>query len=229
MPLITIDGKEIHAEEGERILWAALREGIYIPHLCAMEEADLPFGGCRLCFVELETAGDRRLVAACSEPVREGHRVITKSDNVERLRRMAFELIMSAHQIDCRRCAGKGRCQLLRIASFLKVSLKPHRLRDLSRARAIDDSHALFAYAPDKCVNCGRCVIICEKLGKSFLNFAGRGFETVVTTFDGIPLAETGCADCVECVKKCPTGALFFKEQGGSIPHGEKIFVSERD
>ncbi len=54
MPSVLIDGKEIIANPGEKVLWVALRSGIYIPHLCAIEEAELPFGGCRLCLVELE-------------------------------------------------------------------------------------------------------------------------------------------------------------------------------
>ena len=54
---LTIDGKEIKAKEGEKVLWAALRNGIYIPHLCAIPESPLPFGGCRLCFVEIEGRG----------------------------------------------------------------------------------------------------------------------------------------------------------------------------
>ena len=66
-----MDGKEITVKPGEKILWAALRSGIYIPHLCATPGPDLPFGGCRLCFVEIEVDGKREMVAACSEPVRE--------------------------------------------------------------------------------------------------------------------------------------------------------------
>ena len=57
MPSVPIDSKEIMANPGEKILWVALRSGIYIPHFCAIEEAELPFGGCRLCLVEVELDG----------------------------------------------------------------------------------------------------------------------------------------------------------------------------
>ncbi len=210
---IIIDEKKVTANPGEKILWAALRAGIVIPHLCALQEEELAFGACRLCLVETERAGKRALVTACSEPVREGMKIITRSDKIMRLRRMAFELIMSDHEIDCKNCAKRKECQLTRIAALLKVKLKPERLRSIKRNIPADDSHPFFVYDPKKCVKCGKCVITCERQGKSFLTFAHRGFEMVVSTFDGIPLSASGCEPYLECVEVCPTGALFRKEQ----------------
>ncbi|OGP75405.1 MAG: hypothetical protein A2V86_11230 [Deltaproteobacteria bacterium RBG_16_49_23] len=215
MPSLIIDGKEIAAEPGEKILWAALRSGIHIPHLCAMESADLPFGGCRLCLVEVEVGGRREMVTACSEPVREKMKVYAHTEKIERMRRTAFELIMSDHLIDCKNCPKRKDCELIRTASSLKMTLQPKNLRSLVRDLSIDDSHPLFAYDPRKCVKCGKCVLTCQGLGKSLLNFAYRGFEMVVTTFDHLPLASSGCESCLECVKVCPTGALYLKETGG--------------
>ncbi len=216
MPSLIMDGKEIMAIPGEKILWAALRSGVYIPHLCATPEADLPFGGCRVCFVEIEVDGKREMVTACSEPVRERMKVYTDTDKVTRMRRTAFELIMSDHHIDCKHCAKRRECELIKIASFLKMKLQSKRLRILVRDFPIDDSHPLFAYDPKKCVKCGKCISTCQKYGNSFLDFAYRGFEMVVTTFDHIPLVSTGCESCLECVKACPTGALYLKETGGT-------------
>lgn len=213
MIVVFIDEKEVTAEPGEKILWVALRSGISIPHLCALKSEDLAFGGCRLCLVETELAGKRDLVTACSEPVRDRMQVFTKSEKVMRLRRMAFELIMSDHEIDCKNCAKKASCELIRIAALLKVKLKPKRLRSIRRALPTDDSHPFFVYDPKKCVKCGKCVITCERQGKSFLTFAHRGFDMLVSTFDGAPLSATGCESHFECVEVCPTGALFRKDQ----------------
>ncbi len=215
MPSVIIDSKEITVSPDEKILWAALRSGVYIPHLCAIKEAELPFGGCRLCLVEMEVGGKREMVTACSEPVREGMKIYTETEKIARMRRMAFELIMSDHHIDCQRCAKRKECELIKTASFLKVKLAPKRLRSLVRDFPIDDSHPSFAYDPRKCVKCGKCVWMCQKMGISFLDFANRGFEMVISTFDHIPLAATGCESCFECVKACPTGALYFKEAEG--------------
>lgn len=216
MPSLIIDGKEITADPGEKILWAALRSGIYIPNLCATEGAELPFGGCRLCLVEVEVGGRREMVTACSEPVREQMKVYVHTEKIARMRRTAFELIMSDHHIDCKNCAKRKTCELIRISSSFKWSLRPKTLRSLVRDLPVDDSHPLFTYDPKKCVKCGKCVFACQGLGKSFLDFAYRGFEMVVTTFDYLPLSSLGCESCLECVKVCPTGALFLKESGGT-------------
>lgn len=215
MPSLVIDGKEITADPGEKILWAALRSGIYIPHLCAMEGAELPFGGCRLCLVELEVGGRREMVTACSAPIRETMKVYTHTEKIERMRRMAFELIMSDHHIDCKNCAKRKTCHLIHLASSLKMTLRPKTLRSLVRDLPVDDSHPLFSLDPRKCVKCGKCVLTCQGMGKSFLDFAYRGFEMVVTTFDQLPLVSVGCETCLDCVKVCPTGALYMKETGG--------------
>jgi bidirectional [NiFe] hydrogenase diaphorase subunit len=215
MPSVIIDGKEITVNPGEKILWAALNSGVYIPHLCAIQEADLSFGGCRLCFVEVEVDGKREMVTACSEPIKTGMKIYTDTEKINRMRRTAFELIMSDHEIDCQRCAKRKECDLIKIASFLKMKLTPKRLRNLTHDFSIDDSHPLFTYDPKKCVKCGKCIWMCHHLGKSFLDFENRGFEMIPSTFDHIPLSLTGCESCLECVKICPTGALWLKEKGG--------------
>ncbi len=214
MPSVIIDGQEITMNLGEKILWAALGSGVYIPHLCAIQEADLPFGGCRLCFVEVEVDGKREMVASCSEPIKAGMKIYTDTEKITRLRKMAFELIMSDHHIDCKNCAKRKECELIKIASFLKMKLQPKRLRSIARDFPIDDSHPLFTYDPRKCVKCGKCVWMCHQLERSFLDFENRGFEMIPATFDHIPLSSTGCDSCLECVRVCPTGALYLKEMG---------------
>ncbi len=214
MPSVIIDGQEITMNLGEKILWAALGSGVYIPHLCAIKEADLPFGGCRLCFVEVEVDGKREMVASCSEPIKAGMKIYTDTEKITRLRKMAFELIMSDHHIDCKNCAKRKECELIKIASFLKMKLQPKRLRSIARDFPIDDSHPLFTYDPRKCVKCGKCVWMCHQLERSFLDFENRGFEMIPATFDHIPLSSTGCDSCLECVRVCPTGALYLKEMG---------------
>lgn len=216
MPSLIIDGKEITADPGEKLLWAALRTGIYIPHLCAMEGVELPFGGCRLCLVEVDIGGRREVVPACSEPVREEMKVYTHTEKIARLRRTAFELIMSDHHIDCKNCAKRKTCELIKISSSLKWSLRPKKLRSLVRDLPIDDSHPLFTFDPMKCVKCSKCILVCQRLGNAFLDFAYRGFEMILTTFDHQPLSSLSCGSCLECVNVCPTGALFHKKTGES-------------
>ena len=207
---LTIDSREVRAREGGKLLWAALDHGIYIPNLCAMREADLPFGGCRLCFVEIE--GKKAPVAACSQPVENGMEVHTDTPRVKRLRRTAFELLLSHHNLDCARCAKNKKCELQRIAAHQGLKLKLQRLQRIPRDLPIDSSHPLFTYDPNKCILCGKCIWVCQRHGVGAIDFACRGLETRIGTFDNMPLADAKCDSCLECVRVCPVGSLVVKD-----------------
>ncbi|MFC1925632.1 2Fe-2S iron-sulfur cluster-binding protein [Chloroflexota bacterium] len=210
---LIIDGIEVKASKGEKLLWVALDNGIYIPNLCALRDMDLPFGACRLCFVEIE--GRSAPVTACSEPVAEGMVVHTKTPEVHRLRRTAFELLLTHHPVDCSNCAKNRQCELQRIASRLKLKLKLRRFRPVPRSLPVDSSHPLFLYDPSKCVLCGKCVWVCNERGSGVFDFTNRGIDTMVSTFGGVPLIDSGCNSCLECVRVCPVGALVLKAGTG--------------
>ena len=208
---LTIDGKEIRAADGEKILWAALDNGIYIPNLCTIRERSEPFASCRLCFVEIE--GMEMPVTACTTPVREGAVVNTKGEKALRLARTAFELLLANLPLDCAHCPKSGSCEIQKIAKYLHVKLNTKRFRKVLRDLPIDSSSPVFIYNPNKCVLCGRCVWVCrEKLGIGAIGFAHRGFQRIVTAFGDEPIGKSACQDCGECVNVCPVGALVFKE-----------------
>ncbi len=209
---LTIDGKKIKAKEGEKILWAALQNNIYIPNLCAIKEKIRPSASCRLCFVEVE--GENEPLIACTEPVREGMVVNTRGKYALRLVRTSAQLILASHPVDCPHCLKSRSCELQKIVKHLGIKLKTKRFRKLERNLPIDESCSLFTYDPNKCVLCGRCVWVCrEKLGIGAIGFTRRGFKRRVSTFQDKPLAETMCAQCAECVKVCPVGSLVFKNK----------------
>ena len=207
---LTIDGKEIKTRKGEKVLWAALDNGIYIPNLCAIHEAGKPYGGCRLCFVEIE--GRNTPVTACTETVEEGMQVNTRGPQAQRLARTALELLLASHPVDCGHCLANRACELQRSAAHLGVKLKTKRFRKIEHDLPIDSSCPDFLYDPNKCVLCGKCVWACRnRLGIGVLGFAYRGFKRMVTTFNNRPIAESGCQQCGDCVAVCPVGALVFK------------------
>lgn len=208
---LTIDGKRIKAQEGEKLLRVALDNDIYIPNLCAIEDNPEPLAACRLCFIEVE---DReKPITACTETVAEGMVVNTKGEKALRLVRTGFELLMASHPVDCAHCTKSGSCELQEIARHIGAKLKSRRLRQLQRHLPIDDSHPLFIYNPNKCVLCGRCVWVCRRrLGIGVFGFAHRGFQRVVTTFGDEPIGNSRCEGCAECISVCPTGALVFKD-----------------
>ena len=94
---ITIDGCEIEAHEGEKVLWVALDNDIFIPNLCALKEKEHPSGSCRLCYVQVE--GRPEPVTACTLAAKEGLSVQTRSPQVDRLVKSAFELLLSNHRL----------------------------------------------------------------------------------------------------------------------------------
>lgn len=204
-----IDGREVSAPAGEKILWAALDNGIYIPHLCAIHENGSPLAACRLCFIEIE--GYPRPVTACTETVAPGLVVNTRSPRVDRLVQTGFEMIMSNHRLECKTCSRNGSCSLQKIARERGLRLKPRDLPVLQRNLPVDQSSAKIVYDPNKCVLCGRCVWTCRHKGRGILGFAHRGFDRMVTTFGEAPLGESGCDDCISCAEACPVGALTLK------------------
>ncbi len=215
---LSIDGKKISAHEGEKILWAALKNGIYIPNLCAIQEKIGPSASCRLCFVEVE--GENEPVVACTEPAREGMVVNTRGKNALRLARTSAELLMASHPVDCGHCLKNRSCELQKIAKHLSIKLKTKRFRKLERNLPIDESSPLFVYDPNKCVLCGRCVWVCqEKSGIGAIGFTRRGFKRMVSTFQDKPLGESMCGQCAECVNICPVGSLTLKISKSSASH----------
>lgn len=95
---LTINGKAITAPEGSTILEAARANGIDIPTLCYDKAVEV-YGACGLCVVEAE--GIPKLLRSCSAKVSEGMVVNTESERVVRSRKIAMELLMSAHDGDC--------------------------------------------------------------------------------------------------------------------------------
>lgn len=210
---ITIDDKEFSVPEGTTVLRAALDSGIYIPHLCANEEAEKPAASCRLCFVEID--GFLNPVTSCTQQVKEGMVVRTRSRRVDRLIKTAFELLLSNHRLGCAKCARNGSCELQKIAKERGLKLKLTRLKPLNMEAVIDDSPEGFVYDPGRCVLCGQCVWVDQhKVKVGAIGFIRRGISRKVATFGEVNLAKTRCNQCGECVKVCPVGALIPKAQG---------------
>ena len=208
---LTIDDMPVEACEGEKILWAAQDSGIWIPSLCAMRDRGLPFGGCRLCLVEVE--GRRMPVASCSEPVAEGMVVRTRSERIDRLVRTAFELLIAAHPVTCKTCAANKRCGLQEIARRRGLKLRTRRFSSMIPDLPVDEANPYFRIDPNKCVLCGKCVYICNDLRSiGALDFIHRGIRTSVGTVDRVPIDQTQCDFCLECVEACPVGALTRRE-----------------
>jgi formate dehydrogenase major subunit/NADH-quinone oxidoreductase subunit G len=209
-----IDGRQVEAQEEEKVLQAALRNGIFIPHLCGGSNGEEPFAGCRLCFVEVE--GRPRPVTSCTETARSGMVVRTDTERVRRLQRSALRLILSNHHIDCGKCYANRRCRLQELGRALRVKLKISGLRDLSTREPPDTTLGDVVYDRNKCVLCGKCVQWARESGTGVFHFARRGLQTRIAVFPhrGDP------ASLVRCWEVCPVGALVPADP--ATPRGRK-------
>jgi len=176
---IQIDGREVDAEEGMTILEAAQKVGIAIPTLCHHEKLE-PYGACRICTVEAEIRGWTTLVAACLFPVEKDLVVRTRTEKVDRIRKMILELLM-AHAPD----------------SF--------ELQDLAKEYGADRDR--FEKEASFCIHCGLCVRYCAEVKKKHaVGFVDRGTRKEISFVPEIAAKE--CWDCKECFPLCPTEAL---------------------
>jgi formate dehydrogenase alpha subunit len=200
----TIDGKTIEAQPGQTVLQAALENGIHIPHLC-YHQALPPFGGCRLCIVEVK--GGKAPIASCALPAKEGMEVTATSPKLFELRKTALDLIISDHPLNCLTCEKNGDCVLQKYA--YEFGLEKTSYEGETTTYQNETGNPLIEMAYKHCVMCGRCVLACnEAVVNEAIDFTRRGFATKITTPLDMPRAESDCVFCGACVDVCPVGAL---------------------
>ena len=176
---MTIDGKEVVARAGTTVLEAARSAGIRIPTLCHHEKLE-PFGGCRLCLVEVEARGSKRHVVACVYPVERGLVVRTRTEKVDRIRKTLLELLL-AH------------------------APESPQLVELAREYGADKDR--FGKDPSFCVHCGLCVRYCAEVAKKHaVGFVDRGIRKEISFVPEIAAVE--CGRCQGCFPLCPTSYL---------------------
>lgn len=176
---LQIDGKQVTASEGMTVLEAAQKAGLAIPTLCHHEKLD-PYGGCRFCTVETEVRGWTKLVASCLYPVEKDLVVRTRSEKVDRIRKMILELLLS-HAPDA------------------------FDLQDLAEEYGADKYR--FEKESSFCIHCGLCVRYCAEVKKKdAIGFVDRGTRREISFIPEIASKE--CWNCKECFPLCPTEAL---------------------
>ena len=177
--LLEIDGKKVEATQGMTLLEAAQGAGIYIPTLCHHEKLE-PFGGCRLCIVEVDDRGWTKLVVSCVFPVEENLVVRTRSEKVDRIRKTILELLL-AHAPDAMQ------------------------LQELAQEYGADKDR--FEKEASFCIHCGLCVRYCAEVKKKHaIGFVDRGIRKEISFIPEIASKE--CNDCKECFPLCPTSYL---------------------
>lgn len=173
---LQIDGRQVTADSSMTVLQAARQAGVDIPTLCHHDKLEA-YGGCRLCMVEVESRGKTSYVVSCTYPVEKDLVVRTRSEKVDKIRRVIVEELM-AHAPDSP--------ELLRLAYEYGA--------DRNR----------FEKEPIFCVMCGLCVRYCAEVkGAHAVGFIENGPKREISF---IPeRAAQACWDCQECFTICPT------------------------
>lgn len=201
----TIDGKRVAVPEGATILDATRQLGIHTPTLCFLETLT-PVNTCRVCVVELE--GSRTLVPACSRKAEPGMVIHTDSERVRLSRRIVLEFLASSVDVSTAPT----------LQDYVeRYNARPERFgpraATVTQPPKIDNELYMRDYS--KCILCYKCVEACgvDAQNTFAIGVAGRGFSARIATEFEIPLPESACVYCGNCIGVCPTGALMFKSE----------------
>ena len=204
---LMINNKPVRVPDGSTILEAARTAGINIPTLCFLKEIN-EIAACRVCLVELK--GKDALVASCNTKAEEGMEVFTNSRKVQKARRMNVEMILSRHNTNCTSCVRSGNCSLQKLSNSLNIGKLPFKREYENRPW---DREFPFIRNNSKCIQCMRCVQICEKVQSlGIWDIVNTGARTGVDVAGSKPITETSCAICGQCVTHCPVGALHERD-----------------
>ncbi len=206
---LEINGIPVTVPQGTTILNAAKTVGVEIPKLCYHSDLDA-WAACGICVVQVE--GSPKMLRACATAVGPGMKVLTHTPDVVEVRRTVLELILSTHPNDCLQCGRSGNCELQDLASDFGI-------REITFEKRVaeiepDRSTPSIVLNPEKCVKCGRCVLVCQDMqGVHALEFIGRGDGTRLAPAADVNLNESPCIKCGQCSAHCPVGAIYEKDE----------------
>lgn len=208
---IKINDHELSVPEGITILEAAGEAGVKIPTLCHLDLHDLQLhnktASCRVCMVEVGEEIRNKLVPACVTKTFEGMTVRTDTVRSIAARRMAVELLLSNHPNECFTCPKNLECELQSLAKELNV--REIRWEGEKMDYPIDLSSDAIVKNSNKCIYCRRCETACNVVQTcGILSGIGRGFDAFVGPAFNMPMVESSCTYCGQCVQVCPTAAL---------------------
>jgi CRP-like cAMP-binding protein len=221
---LSIDGRTVVVPSGSTVLDAARSLGIEVPVLCHAPDQP-PVGVCRICVVEV--SGARVLAAACVRTAEPGMEVQSGSDRVLRARRAVYEMLLADHPTPCLRQRTTEDCQLETLATGAGV-LAP-RFASPPTPRPVDDSSPIIRVEHSACILCDRCIRGCAETRHNFvIGRVGKGMTSRIAFDTDVPMGQSTCVGCGECMVSCPTGALTNKRVvDADIPGGEPLTADE--
>ncbi len=200
----TLDGRRVTGREGELVISAAERAGVYIPRFCYHPRL-APVGMCRMCLVEVVGPRGATLQPACIATVEEGGEIVTDSPKVKKAQDGILEFLLINHPLDCPVCDKGGECPL----QDQTLAYGPGESRFVEEKRHFAKPIALSELVlldRERCIQCGRCTRFAEEVaGEAQIDFAGRGERLEVAMFPTRPFTSYFSGNTVQI---CPVGAL---------------------
>lgn len=142
----------------------------------------------------------------------EGMSVLTRTPKVRQMQRLQVELLMADHNQDCAACIRHGNCELQDVAQFVGLKQTRYAYPRFYQRRSRDDSSPAVVRDMSKCIRCFRCVAVCRDIqGIDALVITEKGLETEISVRDHLPLNQSDCVSCGQCILVCPVGALAEK------------------
>jgi len=203
---LTVNELPVEVEPGSTVLEAVQKAGFKVPTLCYHPKL-VPYGACRLCLVEVE--GARTLQPSCTVPATEGMKVHTDTEKTKAARHFVLSMLFSERNHFCMYCQSTdGDCDLQQAAYNESMNHWP--ITPAYKPYYVDTSHPDFILDNNRCIICRRCVRTCAELvGNHTLGIEERGSANILVADGNVPLGESTCISCGNCVQVCPTGALF--------------------
>jgi NADH-quinone oxidoreductase subunit G len=204
VPEIQIDGRSVRADDGELIIAAAERAGVFIPRFCYHPRMK-PVGMCRMCLVEVSGPRGATLQPACFVAVSDGQEISTASPAARKAQEGVLEFLLVNHPLDCPVCDKGGECPLQDQA----VSHGPGESRFQEEKRHWAKPIALGPLTlldRERCIQCARCTRFAEEIaGEPLIDFYSRGDRIEVAVFPERPFTSYFSGNTVQI---CPVGAL---------------------